>query len=345
VLFSSPVAVTAGVTYVAGYFSPSGDYPATKPYFTQAVVNGPLRGLADGEDGPNGVYRYGATAAFPNSSFQSSNYWVDVVFSSSSGTDLTPPTVTSVSPLSGATNVSTGTTVIANFSEAISSASVTSSTFQLRNPANTLITASVSTSGSQITLTPSSALSGSTVYTATIVGGSSGVKDLAGNALANNFIWSFTTATVDNTPPTVTSVSPLSGATGVGITGNITANFSEAVNVSTVTGTTFQLRNAANTLVTATVSASGSQITLDPSASLATSTTYTATITGGASGVKDLAGNALASNFSWSFTTAAVDNTPPTVSSVVPASGATGISTGTAVIANFSESVNASTVT
>jgi hypothetical protein len=69
VLFSSPVAVTAGVTYVAGYFSPSGDYPATKPYFTQAVVNGPLRGLADGEDGPNGVYQYGATAAFPNSSF------------------------------------------------------------------------------------------------------------------------------------------------------------------------------------------------------------------------------------------------------------------------------------
>jgi hypothetical protein len=43
--------------------------------------------------------------------------------------------------------------------------------------------------------------------------------------------------------------------------------------------------------------------------SLASSTTYTATITGGASGVKDLAGNALASNFSWSFTT--TSTTPP----------------------------------
>ena len=118
VLFGSPVAVTAGVTYVASYFSPSGDYCATKPYFTQAVVNGPIRGLADGEDGANGLYRYTATAAFPNSSFQSSNYWVDVVFSTSSGSDVTPPTVTSVSPLSGATGVSTATTVIANFSEA-----------------------------------------------------------------------------------------------------------------------------------------------------------------------------------------------------------------------------------
>ena len=61
----------------------------------------------------------------------------------------------------------------------------------------------------------------------------------------------------------------------------------------------------ANVLITATVSASGSQITLSPSVALTPSTTYTATITGGASGIKDLAGNALVNNFSWSFTTAA----------------------------------------
>ena len=139
VLFSSPVAVTAGVTYVASYFSPSGDYAATKPYFTTAVVNGPLRGLADGEDGANGLYRYTTSSAFPNSSFQSSNYWVDVVFSTGSFSDVTPPTVTSVSPLSGATGVSINTTVIANFSEAINSATVTASTFQLRDAGNNLV--------------------------------------------------------------------------------------------------------------------------------------------------------------------------------------------------------------
>jgi hypothetical protein len=91
VLFSSPVAITAGVTYVAAYFSPSGDYAATKPYFTQAVVNGPLRALADGEDGINGLYKYSTTPAFPSSGNLSSNYWVDVVFSTSSGSDVTAP--------------------------------------------------------------------------------------------------------------------------------------------------------------------------------------------------------------------------------------------------------------
>ena len=211
-------------------------------------VNGPIRGLADGEDGPNGLYRYTATAAFPNSSFQSSNYWVDVVFSTSSGSDVTPPTVTSVSPLSGATGVSVGTTVVANFSEAVNSATVTGTTFQLRGPGTNLVTASVTTSGSQITLNPSAALAGSTLYTVTIVGGASGVKDLAGNALASNYTWSFTTASVDNTPPTVTTVSPTSGATGVSATANAVANFSEAINSSTVTGSTFQLRDAANNL-------------------------------------------------------------------------------------------------
>ena len=92
VLFSTPVAVTAGVTYVASTFSPSGDYTSTTEYFKQAVVNGPLRGLADGEDGPNGVFIYTATPAFPTVDFHKINYWVDVVFTRTSGGQ--PPTVT-----------------------------------------------------------------------------------------------------------------------------------------------------------------------------------------------------------------------------------------------------------
>ena len=304
-LFSNPVAITAGVTYIASYFSPSGDYVATKPYFTQAVVNGPLRALADGEDGSNGLYRYTTSMAFPNSSFNSSNYWVDVVFATSGGADVTAPTVTSVSPLNTATGVSTGTAVIANFSEAINASTVTTGTFQLRGPGSTLVTATVNTVSNQVMLTPSVILAGSTTYTATITGGGSGVKDLAGNALAGNYVWSFTTAASDITPPTVVSVTPLSGATGVGTGTAVAANFSESLNASSVTSATFQLRDAGNNLIPSTVSTASNQINLVPSAALAASTTYTVTITGGASGVKDLAGNALASNFAWSFTTAA----------------------------------------
>jgi hypothetical protein len=320
VLFSSPVSVTAGVTYVASYFSPSGDYSATKPYFTQNITNGPLIGLADGTDGANGIYIYTATSAFPISTFQSSNYWVDVVFATNA--DNTAPTVLSASPLSGATGVSISTTVTATFSEVVNSSTVTTSTFQLRDASNNLINATVTTLSSQIILTPVSPLSNSTVYTATITGGASGVKDLAGNALASNYSWSFTTAaSVDNTPPTVTSVSPVGGTTGVGTGINITATFSEAISSSSVTNSTFQLRDAGNNLVSATVSTLTNQITLTPTSALSASTVYTATITGGVSGVKDLAGNALANNYSWSFATGAVTSQPVTIQSVSTKTG------------------------
>ena len=100
-----PVIISPNTTYVASYFSAAGYYTATLNYFTQAVVNGPLTALADGTDGVNGVYRYGASA-FPNQSFLKSNYWVDVVFVP----DTTPPTVTGVSPPNGATGVASART-------------------------------------------------------------------------------------------------------------------------------------------------------------------------------------------------------------------------------------------
>jgi hypothetical protein len=325
-IFSSPFAITAGVTYVVTYFSPSGDYAATKPYFTQNKVNGPLIGLQDGLDGPNGLYRYSTTNAFPGSSFQSSNYWVDVVFATVS--DNVPPTVSVVSPLNGATGVNTATAVTAIFSEPVNSTTVTTSTFQLRDAGNNLISATVSTSGNQIILTPSSALTASTTYTATITGGVSGVKDMAGNALTTNYSWSFTTAaTADNTPPTVISVSPVNGATGVGTGIGVAAIFSETINASSVTTSTFQLRNSANILVTAAVSVSGNQITLTPSSALSSSTVYTATITGGAAGIKDLAGNALAGDYSWSFTTAAPVSQPVTILSADTKTSGSGLTT------------------
>ncbi len=263
------------------------------------------------------------------------------------GPDITPPTVSSVSPVNGAVGVPVITTVTAIFSEAMNAATVSGTTVELRNASNVLITATVSYNAATrtVTLTPSSALANSSVHTATIKSGTSGVKDVAGNPLASDYTWSFTTEAGDITAPTVSSVSPVSGATGVSTGSNIIANFSEAVNASTVTTTTFQLRDAGNNLIPATVSTTGNQITLDPTSTLAGSAVYTATITGGASGVKDLAGNALASNYSWSFTTAAVDNTAPTVTSVSPLNGATGVSTTANIIASFSEAVNASTVT
>jgi hypothetical protein len=109
----------------------------------------------------------------------------------------------------------------------------------------------------------------------------------------------------DITPPTVSSVSPTNGSTGVNINTNVTANFSESINSSTVTGTSFQLKDAGNNVIAASVSTASNQITLTPSAALSNSATYTVIIKGGVSGVKDMVGNALVNDYTWSFTTAA----------------------------------------
>jgi hypothetical protein len=191
-LFSNPVAVTAGVTYVASYYSPSGYFGATGTYFTEAKENGPLRGLANNEDGPNGLYRYSETPVFPNNGYNSSNYWVDVLFTPGTTTDNTAPAVTSVTPANGSTGININPAISATFSESLSAASVTTSTVQLKTGATTLA-ANVSFSSSVITLDPVSPLSNSTTYTVVLKGGTSGIKDLAGNALVNDYSWSFTT--------------------------------------------------------------------------------------------------------------------------------------------------------
>jgi hypothetical protein len=118
-------------------------------------------------------------------------------------------------------------------------------------------------------------------------------------------------AASDTTAPTVSSVTPQEGATGVAVGANVTATFSEAMDASTINdaegdGSFTLTKQGATTPVGASVSydATAKKATLNPSVNLEAGTTYTATLKGGSSGVKDLAGNPLASDKTWSFTTA-----------------------------------------
>ncbi|MCP6759285.1 MAG: DUF4082 domain-containing protein [Fischerella sp. CENA71] len=197
--FSNPVAITANTTYVASYHTNVGRYSINEGYFASSGVDSyPLYALRDGESGGNGVYAYNANPTFPNSSYNSSNYWVDVVFTTSVAPDTTPPTVTSTTPTSNATGVITSTPVRATFSEAINTTTINTTSFELRDANNTSVAATVSydTASNTATLTPSGPLTNSTTYTATIKGGTTDprVKDSAGNALAANYTWSFTTS-------------------------------------------------------------------------------------------------------------------------------------------------------
>jgi len=113
-------------------------------------------------------------------------------YSASYGSDASAPTVLSTSPATGAVGVPGDAVVSATFSEAIDPATLTASTFVLRDANNAVVPAVVSYDASTQTalLQPSSALLGYTAYTATLTGGS--ITDLAGNGLAASVSWSFT---------------------------------------------------------------------------------------------------------------------------------------------------------
>jgi len=74
-VFTTPVAITAGTTYVVSYHTDAGHYAITSNGLASAVTNPPLTALASG-----GVYAYGSANLFPSNSFNASNYWVDPVY-------------------------------------------------------------------------------------------------------------------------------------------------------------------------------------------------------------------------------------------------------------------------
>ena len=133
------------------------------------------------------------------------------------GPDTTAPTVGAVAPANGATNVALGANAVASFSEAMNASTTNNTTFTLSKPDTTLVAATVSynTTSNEATLDPTQALQAGTTYTARIKGGTDGVKDLAGNPLAADRVWSFTTTSdVACTQTGTSSADTLTGTSG-----------------------------------------------------------------------------------------------------------------------------------
>lgn len=129
VTFSNPVAVTAGSTYIISYHTTANFFSFTPYGLSAGVNNGSLHLLADGANGSDGLFVYGANPAFPTYSYQSGSYWVDAVFSATGSVTTTVPTspaspVPPVSPLPPPLPpppppVTTGTTSAANGPKAV----------------------------------------------------------------------------------------------------------------------------------------------------------------------------------------------------------------------------------
>jgi phosphodiesterase/alkaline phosphatase D-like protein len=195
--FATPVAIAANTTYIVSYLAPSGHYSYNGNFFTTAGVdNPPLHALANGVDGPNSVYLYGASGGFPITNGNSANYWVDLTFVSSSG-----PAITAVTAVPGATTATITWTTDTNS---------TSSVDYGTSPGSLTLNASSAAlvTGHTINLT---GLTGVTTYyfrvTSVDGSGNSSTSPVTTSAPA-----SF--ATVDSNPPVITLVTATPGIAG-----------------------------------------------------------------------------------------------------------------------------------
>jgi methionine-rich copper-binding protein CopC len=321
--FSEPVSSSA---LVMGLTGPGG-----------TAVNGATALGADGRSvaftptaalNPSSTYTASVRATDPSGNAMAGPHtWA---FTTGGAADSVPPTVTSTDPAAGATNVPLGSTVNARMSEPLAAAGVE---FTVRSTGGAVVAGapSLSADGLTVTFTPGSALAASTTYTASLR-----AVDRAGNAMAAPVSWSFTTMPPpDTAPPTVLSTVPEDGATGVRATDSVTAAFSEPVLADSLQ---MGLTGPGGAVVpgTTVLAPDGRSATFTPTAALARSTGFTASVR-----ATDLAGNTAASPRTWRFTTAAgPDTAPPSITKTSPGKDATGVPPAGAVTVSFDEPVS-----
>ncbi|MHA4847628.1 Ig-like domain-containing protein [Flavitalea antarctica] len=250
------------------------------------------------------------------------------------------PEVLSTTPANLATDVVLNSKVIVRFNEAMNPASFNSTSYIVKQGAN-VIAGTISYADTSAMFSPAADLLPLTVYTVTM---KAGVKDPSQNTMIDDYTWSFTTGKlIDVIAPTVVTTDPANAAVDVAVAKVIAVNFSEEMDVASlqtnilVTNTT-----AGGTAVNGVISYSGTTAYFTPTVALTNNNQYTVTITTGA---KDLPGNALAANFSSSFTTIAIPDLPPTVTLTNPSNLATLVEPNAVISATFNEDVNGSTVT
>ncbi len=234
--------------------------------------------------------------------------------------------------------------ITATFDQAMDSTTIDSMTFTVTGPGMTSIAGSVAYDAANhiAIFTPTMALPTGITITATITTGALSAAEVP---LASDYVWTFVTgATSDTVRPTVLSTDPANAATGVPTNQKVTATFSQGMDPTTITGSSFEVTGPGMTPVAGTVTYStiGTTATFTPDTALTPTVVYTATITTAA---QDLAGNSLASNYQWTFTAGGgPDSTAPAITMTTPADGSSGVALNAAINATFSKPIDPSTL-
>jgi Ice-binding-like/Bacterial Ig-like domain len=209
------------------------------------------------------------------------------------------PIIIATNPIDLAVSIPLDQIVTATFNKIMNPSTINQSSFTLAT-GGVPVVGTVSYTGVIATFTPTAILTANTVYTATIT---TVAKDVTGNALLANYVWTFTTSP----SPIVVATDPLNNAIEVVLNKTITATFSMPMNPLTLTASTFTVKQGTTTIPGA-ISYSGTTVTFVPTNQLIDNKVYTCTITTGA---KNVVGNPLANDYVWNFTTIIPVIVPP----------------------------------
>src|SRR5438552_9910455 len=178
--------------------------------------------------------------------------------------DTTVPVLGATGPANADTNVPLNETITVSFNEAMDPSTINTTTFTVMQVTTPVAGTVTYTNGTAI-FTPADTLAPLTTYTVTI---STGVKDLAGNALTSDMSWSFTTGVApDTTAPVLAATGPANADTNVPLDETITATFNEAMDPATINTTTFTLMQG-TTPVAGTVRYADGTATFTPAATV-----------------------------------------------------------------------------
>ena len=228
------------------------------------------------------------------------------------------PAVESTNPADKAMGVPLSQVITVTFNEEINPATLTATSFTIQGLSP--VAGTISYSNKTASFTPANPLAANVTYTGTIT---TSVKDMMGNAIQENYVWTFST----DATPSVSFTSPFVNEGGVLLNKVLTVQFNMAMNPSTLNETTFILMRG-TVPVTGAVSYNGTNLIFTPAGNLLSETEYTATVTAGA---KSLAGMPMAADYVWKFSTGQI----PTVILTDPLNNATSVSTDKIVSAKF----------